>query len=624
VASSPVFIETVFSAPYLSFASPAGSYPMAFGICYVLGCNYRNVTMTLATSDAVGKKDFVYNVTFFDYAGSSNLSAYPAALSAALPSTSPSTVGSLAYGMSFTNGGALSTLAAVFPGSHYPSSNSPPPLSPSSPPPIKRPPPFPLPPPSPSPPPPNLLAPPSSPFMCAANSVECASNACQATGALASGRRLLDAPPLAQSRRLLACGTACLAPKLDPTAVASAGTLIELAFSAPYLSYASPAGSYPIAYGICYVLGCNYRNVTVVLSTADAVNKKDFVYNVTFFDYAGSSNITAFPAALSAALPSTNTSAVGTVAYGMSFTQGGALSTLTGVYPVPSLGSLLPPAAAVGFSPPPPAIIPAFSPSPPPPPPSMFYSCNCTNSYTGTSCSTPPAPPPAPSSQPFVCAANSLQCSTNGCQASATYSGRRSILDVEAHGRRLQACSTGCLAPKLDPAAVSSPPVSIELTFSAPYLSYASPAGSYPIAYGICYVLGCNYRNVTVTYTTGDTTAKKDLVYIVVFWNYAGSNNQFAYPAALSAALPSTGVNTVGTVAYGMSFALGGALSTLTGVYPVPGLNSPVPPAPPRLAPPPPPPLVYACTCTNGFSGADCSVSPSPPPRPPPPPPPPH
>ena len=96
------------------------------------------------------------------------------------------------------------------------------------------------------------------------------------------------------SRRLQACGFACLAPKIDPAAVASAPVLIEVTFSAPYALYAAPQGTYGMAYGICYVLGCNYRNVVLTLATSDAVGKKDVVYSVVFYNPAGSSNITFF------------------------------------------------------------------------------------------------------------------------------------------------------------------------------------------------------------------------------------------------------------------------------------------------------------------------------------------
>jgi hypothetical protein len=167
--------------------------------------------------------------------------------------------------------------------------------------------------------------------------------------------------------------------------------------------------------------------------------------------------------------------------------------------------------------------------------------------------------------------------------------------------------------------------VLIETKFSAPYASYSAAPGSYQMAYGICYVLGCNYRNATVTFVTGDRAGKQDFVYSVVFYTMPGSSNLTAFPAALSAALPSTSPTTPGTIAYGMGSTQNGALSTLVGVYPassytfssLPALPplpqaAPLsPPLPPRPlpSPPPPPPMIYTCTCTNGYSGADCSYA---------------
>ena len=96
----------------------------------------------------------------------------------------------------------------------------------------------------------------------------------------------------------------------------------------------------------------NYRNVSVSYVTGNTVTKSDFVYNVTFWDFTGSVNLTAFPAALAAALPSTNVSAVGTIAYGMYFTQGGGLSLLSQV--LLGWGSFAPPPAPPGGYPSPP------------------------------------------------------------------------------------------------------------------------------------------------------------------------------------------------------------------------------------------------------------------------------
>jgi hypothetical protein len=188
------------------------------------------------------------------------------------------------------------------------------------------------------------------------------------------GALLLALLALGVSGAGASCGTACLSPKIASNAVASSPVLIETTFSGPFAAFAGVATGYAISYGICYVVGCNYRNVTTNFTTANA-GQNDVVYTVTFFNLPGSSNITAFPAALSAALPSLSPATVGTIAYGISFTQGGALSTLTGVYPVPYLNSALPPASPPpAAASPPPAVVAASPPPPPmpspPPPPS--------------------------------------------------------------------------------------------------------------------------------------------------------------------------------------------------------------------------------------------------------------
>jgi len=217
------------------------------------------------------------------------------------------------------------------------------------------------------------------------------------------------------------------------------------------------------------------------------------------------------------------------------------------------------------------------------------------------------------------CGANSVE----GLAALATAhsaSRRRALLGEAGALRRLQACGTGCMHPRLDPSAVPSYPVLLEITFSRPFDNYAVQSLRPPMAFGICYVLGCNYRNVTVTYVAGDIVRRADFVYSVVFYTMPGSSNVTAFPAALLAALPSTSTSTVGTIAYGMSFVQGGAISTITGVYVAgagPSASTYVPPAPPpRLPPmtmpptPPSPPTTFTCTCTGGWSGADCLTPP--------------
>ena len=271
----------------------------------------------------------------------------------------------------------------------------------------------------------------------------------------------------------------------------------------------------------------------------------------------------------------------------------------------------------------------------PPPPPSaaMAYSCTCTNGFSGADCSVQPSPPPpqppspspplpspstpppapqAPPAAAFTCGPNSVECATANCSASMSITSgrkRRLLKDFAQYvstpftGRRLQACGNGCILPKLDSTAVPSYPVMIETKFSSQFTGYATLSTGYQMAYGICYALGCNYRNVTVTYLTGDETGMQDFVYRIVFYTLPGISTT-ALPAALSAALPSTSTTVSGTMAYGMVLATGGALPSLSGVYPASSYTgSALPPAPPMASPPPGPPAVFSCTCTNGYSG---------------------
>ena len=451
-------------------------------------------------------------------------------------------------------------------------------------------------------------------------------------------------------RRLLACNVGCLNTKIDPTAIASSSTFIYTTFNAPYANYASISHGYAMAFGICYnqnggsitaTSPCNYRNVTVLFTTGDTAGKLNFVYNVTFYQLpANAAQLANQTAALLAALPSTNVAAVGSVAYGMYATQGGALSTLTGV--------------TLGYGPfaPPPS--PSLSPPPPTPPSPLSYSCACTNGFTGFDCSVPPSstlPPPVPPSPsppppnlpappnpsgPFTCATNSVECATQGCVASgALVSGRRRLAAAEEGlpGRRLLACNSGCLAPNhIDPTAISSNATDIYLTFNSPFAAYSSVSSGYAMAFGICYNQNggsitasspCNYRNVTMSYQNGDTVGKQGFTYAVTFWQLPANAAQLANQMAmLAAALPSTNVSAVGSVAYGMYTTSGGALSTLTGVtlgtggYSVPPMPNPPPrpspsPSATPLPPPPPSPMAYSCACTNSYTGIDCSVAPS-------------
>ena len=124
-----------------------------------------------------------------------------------------------------------------------------------------------------------------------------------------SSRRLLDEEGVGGGRRLLACGTTgCFSPKLDPAAIASASTTILLNFGTnSFMLFDAPYTTYEIAYGVCYAIGCNYRNVTVAFTGAgNIVGKNAFAYNVTFWAFPNDPALSSLPAALLAVLPSTS------------------------------------------------------------------------------------------------------------------------------------------------------------------------------------------------------------------------------------------------------------------------------------------------------------------------------
>ena len=137
----------------------------------------------------------------------------------------------------------------------------------------------------------------------------------------------------------------------------------------------------------------------------------------------------------------------------------------------------------------------------------------------------------------------------------------------------------------------------------------------YSYAFGICYnqnggvftsTFPCNYRNISLNFVEGTAAAA---VYNVTFYQLAANAGYLGMQVnALLAALPST-PGTVGGIAYGMSAVQGGNIAGITSV--TAGLGP--------FTPPPPP--AYACHCTHGYSGQDCSVSPDqlPPPVPSPP-----
>jgi hypothetical protein len=229
--------------------------------------------------------------------------------------------------------------------------------------------------------------------------------------------------------------------------------------------------------------------------------------------------------------------------------------------------------------------IPPPSPSPPPP-------------------NSPPVPgPPPPLNANFACGLNSVE-GLGHLPLAHPISGRRMLLEDERR-RRMLACGSGCVAPKLDPGAVASETTALELKFAMPFTSYGAVSSGYAIAYGVCVALGCNYRNVTARYATGNLDAT-DVVFAVTFFAWPGSANLTLYPAALAYALPSTNPAAVGTLAYGI--ATGGAIGGLAGVFLGYGGGLLAPPSPPPG--PPLPPSYYACTCTGGWSGPDCNTPP--------------
>jgi len=112
----------------------------------------------------------------------------------------------------------------------------------------------------------------------------------------------------------------------------------------------------------------------------------------------------------------------------------------------------------------------------------LFYACNCTGGWSGADCSLPP----------FTCGAQSLE-GLGGMPTLQTAPPPPAASVPPARGRRrLSACGTGCLSAKIDASASASVITYIETTFSAPYANYAGSNNAPPMAYGICYALGCN------------------------------------------------------------------------------------------------------------------------------------
>jgi len=183
----------------------------------------------------------------------------------------------------------------------------------------------------------------------------------------------------AGSRTLLACGQrGCLRPKIDPAAV-GASFVLDATFTSPYNNYAATTQGFQMAYGVCYAIGCNYRNMTVAFLGGDTVSKQDFAYNFTLYVApANASQLQPFITALEAGLPCTYTSLMQppspvTACYGMAFVQGGSISQLSnlsfgfGRWSPPPAQPAAPPASPA--RPPSPALRTPPRPPPPAPPP---------------------------------------------------------------------------------------------------------------------------------------------------------------------------------------------------------------------------------------------------------------
>ena len=151
----------------------------------------------------------------------------------------------------------------------------------------------------------------------------------------------------------------------------------------------------------------------------------------------------------------------------------------------------------------------------------------------------------------------------------------------------LTSCGTGCLSPKLSPLALSSQQSFIEVTFASPYQNYAAlPQAS--MAYGICYALGCNYRNMTVQIAGGDFIGRQDLIYGVTFYTQPGADVSVLPGELYQALYADNGAGAVGSVTYGFRGLTLGALGGYPTVYNGWGSFTVPSPSPPRLPPPQP------------------------------------
>jgi len=169
--------------------------------------------------------------------------------------------------------------------------------------------------------------------------------------------------------------------------------VLNIRFGSPYANYAAASNSAPMAYGICMSIGCNYRNVSLVLLAANTASQMNFVYSVIFWTNSSAASA-AYVAALAALLP-TSTMSSGII-YNLNTVNGGGLATVTslaagyGLFaPPPSPAP--PPLPPAPPSPPSPPLPPAPPRPPPPPAPPTQYGCTCTHGWSGFDCRTAPA-----------------------------------------------------------------------------------------------------------------------------------------------------------------------------------------------------------------------------------------
>jgi len=323
-------------------------------------------------------------------------------------------------------------------------------------------------------------------------------------GLLVAGAGAGDPPAAAAGmRRLLIsgpCGTSCKAPFTNLSALASSTPLwLTLNFSSGSASSAS-ANTANVAYSICALLAatafpCNYRNMVVAYGgygyAGAGTTALENLFAATLFD-AAPARAANFTTLLSSAAQR-NASALQTL---LNTPNVGGITSVTGV--------------------------------------GLF----------GGTCTT------GPCVYSLTCSAHSHEgagVSLTQHALSAAYAGRRRALlageqaapalPAMGAGRRLQACGTACLAPKYVAGSFNASMV-MEVTFSSAYAAYADSNGA-PMAYGICSLVGCNYRNVAVTYLTGNVVTKQDFLFSVTFWSNSSALSA-SYISSLTAAVPAT------------------------------------------------------------------------------------